>query len=147
MNLRDRPLPQKPILINKTISDMTIKEFRLVPFRESWSCEIKDIDNIIILPSNIDEKLHDSGFILLDFVACRDNKPVCRCSGCSDVIHLNGIGGYGFWYDDKIPTTTPVISWNIDCLPGSGLLRLWCNYKLRIGFALSSFEIFIDKKR
>jgi len=67
----------------------------------------------------------------LDFVATKDEAPICRVSGVSDVLHLGGIGG----------------EFHIDCLPKSGLLRVFGRGtdKLIAGAALSSFELFSAK--
>ena len=93
--------------------------------------------------------MHDSGFQLMDFVACRDNVAICRLSGCSDVLHLDGIGGYGKDWLKKyncVPDMIEPVGWNIDCLPNSGLLRLFTHGKLTVGQALSSFEVYSQKK-
>jgi hypothetical protein len=67
-------------------------------------------------------------------------------SGCSDVIHIEGIAGYGKDWVKKYghcPSEIPARSWNIDCLKKSGLLRLWCSrFSLEAGAALSSFEVY-----
>lgn len=139
INLRDKLDPQQYVIPNKHIADLTEEEFRNIPFRENWNSTTEKFDNLVILPM---QSKHDSGYRLMDFVACKSNKPICRLSGCSDVFHLNGIGGYGN-FNGSIPVSTPVIAWSIDCLPKSGLLRLWCNFKLLAGPALSSFELFI----
>jgi hypothetical protein len=85
----------------------------------------------------------------MDFVAVLDNEPVCRLSGCSDVIHLDGIGGFGDKWLEKnggVPDAVPPAGWTIDCMRVSGLLRLFCTgrgrLKLRCAEALSSFEVF-----
>jgi len=98
--------------------------------------------------------LHDSGFRCMDFVACDEEcKPICRLAGYSDVVHIEGIGGYGRpstngslssllkW---RPPDTIPVVAWQIDCLPRSGLLRIWPNAtrKMKCGGSFSSFEIY-----
>ncbi len=163
----------------KNISKMARREFEALPERK-WAEDIGEFDSMVILPAEINyisiakywiryfvaktfklEKpeiweiweikgLHDSGFRCMDFVACKGEEPICRLSGCSDVILFNGIGGYGYnWVEEygKIPDLLSPIDWNIDCLPKSGLLRIFCQkYKLKIGEALSSFELFAIKK-
>lgn len=123
------------------ITEMTKKDFESLRHRnrdENVIC-----DSIIILPSR---RLHDSGYRCMDFVAVKDIEPICLLSGCSDVIHIEGVGGYGDnWLNkyNNVPSLVPPSSWSIDCLPKSGLLRIWpSSRKIRCGSALSSFEIF-----
>ena len=126
---------------------MTRKEFDALPYRDGddWSRNF-ECDGVVILPGRSRDK-HDSGYRCMDFVAIRNNYPVCRLSGCSDVIHLNGIGGYGYNWLEKyegLPSSVPPLDWTIDCLPKSGLLRLFCPRGKGVicGPSLSSFEIF-----
>jgi len=127
---------------NLDIGKMKRKEFDLLPQRD-WDRNIGEFDSLVILPLR---QKHDSGYRLLDFVACLKNHPICRLSGCSDVIHFNGIGGFGYnWLEKygKCPESTKPTAWNIDCLPTSGLLRIFTNSgKLIAGTALSGFEIY-----
>lgn len=162
----------------KEINNWTLKDFKKVSHRK-WDEEI-NADYLIIMPAQINvlsvlfyytlkffnkilphifknpeiyeiKGIHDSGYRLLDFVAVKDNKPLCRLSGCSDVIHFNGIGGYGYnWLEKfkKIPDKVDPIEWDIDCLPKSGLLRIFSRgHQIKVGSALSSFEIFAIKEK
>ena len=127
------------------ISEMTVKQFRELKHRK-WDEEII-FDCLIILPgSGRKHELHDSGYRCMDFVAVNRDKPLCLLSGCSDVIHINGIGGFGYKWLDKYggyPKTIPPVAWSIDCLAKSGLLRLFTGSgKLICGTAFSSFEIY-----
>jgi hypothetical protein len=127
------------------ISDMTRKQFDELPWREGWGKEIM-CDSIVILPTR---HKHESGFRCMDFVAVKENEPICRLSGCSDVIHIDGIGGYGYqWYErtGAVPKAIQPAGWSIDCLPKSGLLRLWSRNGVICGAPLSSFEIFADPR-
>lgn len=126
------------------IMNWTKEDFMKVPFRKAWD-EDFECDSIIIIPT---ENIHDSDFACMDFIAMKGNDAVCRLSGCSDVIHINGIGGYGYkWFEKgSINTLVPAIGWCIDCLPKSGLLRLFTHNRLIAGSALSSFEIFAKPK-
>ena len=118
------------------IDDMTRKEFEALPFREDWG-KSDDFDALIILPTR---RIHDSGYRCLDFIGVRKNVAVCRLSGCSDVIHFDGIGGYRIGWPGREGLTQG--HWNIDCLKKSGLLRIWTDTgPTRAGSALSSFEI------
>jgi hypothetical protein len=164
--------------MEKTIENMTRKEFEQLPHRK-WDQKII-CNALIILPSEISwveitkyklqlwlskrfkfikepeiynvTGMHDSGYRQMDFVAVgEDNKPICLLAGGSDVMHFNGIGGYGYDWLEKygtVPSLLPPVDWNIDCLPTSGLLRLFSHNKILCGIALSSFEFFaIDEKR
>ena len=157
--------------IEMNVCEMTVRQLRKFPHRE-WNEKIV-FTSIIILPARVDllslakfhlrrfaaqilgfqqpeiweiNHLHDSGFRLLDFVACDGEEPICLLSGCSDVVHVDGIGGYGKDWLHKyngVPAMIPPSGWSIDCLPKSGLLRMWPNTrKMTCGAALSSFEIF-----
>jgi len=154
--------------------DMTRKDFERLPWRSSWNTE-ETCDSLIILPSKVPRwrfwwhglrmrlaatlrlkqpeiyesipTLHDSGFACIDYVAVVNGEPICRISGCSDVLHIEGIGGYGHRWINKnigVPKSIPVAGWQFDCLPKSGLLRLWPSSRRRIiyGCSLSSFEIY-----
>lgn len=135
----------------KSIMDMTIDEFKALPFRSGsdgwgWSREVL-CDSLVILPTGI---LHDSGYQMMDFVAIVSTIPICKLSGCSDVVHINGIGGYGYdWLTrfGTVPKTLPPQSWCFDCLP-CGLLRIFLHEwkEILCGAALSSFEIYSTKE-
>jgi hypothetical protein len=125
----------------KKACDCTIKDFRDLPQRD-WRADIGSFDSLVILPT---KEIHDSGYRCMDFVAIKDGEPVCRLSGCSDVIHIDGIGGGGKNRD--MFRTTMTKPWSIDCLPKSGLLQIFCSdFNLFAGLALSSFELFAEKR-
>lgn len=120
------------------IQKMTKEDFLAVPERKSFDSEIELFNSMVIIPL---DDLHDSGYMLMDFVAVdRKDEPICRLSGCSDVIHLDGIGGYGKHYISGM-NSRPIEGWNIDCLP-CGLLRIFCNGWIESGDALSDFSIY-----
>lgn len=111
---------------------MKRKDFESLP-RVKWD-ETVICDSLIIIPS---KKLHESGFRCLAFASVVGNTPTNLISGCSDVIHIEGIGGY------RAGEISVPAGWFIDCLRTSGLLRIWnTRGRIRCGFALSSFEIF-----
>lgn len=115
----------------------TKKELEALPARE-WNEDIGEFDSLIILPT---KHLDDSGFWCMDFVAVKGNEPFCRLSGCSDVIHIDGIGGYSEW-KQNVPTVIPHKGWSIDCLKKSKLLRLSSDGNLKAGMALPSFDLY-----
>lgn len=127
------------------INDMTRKQFEAVLYRTDWKQQIV-CDYIVIMPS---KKMHDSGYRYMDFVMVKDGKPLCRSSECSDVIHIDGMGGYGYTNRKEILNYSDLVerkAWSIDCLKKSGLLRMWVNnYSLVCGPSLSSFEIWAVK--
>lgn len=99
--------------------------------------------SLVIIPTN---KMHDSGYKIMHFIAVdKTEEPLFRISGGSDVINIDGNGGYGNLSEPGgIPNVRPVEGWIIDCLP-SGYLRLFCRGMIRCGHGLSSFEIFYEK--
>jgi len=72
----------------KFMQEWSIKEFQKLPMR-GLNEDIGIFDSLIILPT---EEIHDSNFRCMDFIAVKNDIPVCRLSGCSDVIHFDGIG-------------------------------------------------------
>lgn len=159
----------------KHINEWTVEEFRKLPHRK-WDEDVGVFSSLIILPSEIRPSqvmwynikywlakhipclkkpeiydvngMHDSGYRCMDFVAVKEGKPLCLLSGCSDVLHIDGIGGYGKWIPRKgFPNKVELRDWNIDCLPTSGLLRLWCRGGMTAALALSSFEIYAEGKK
>jgi len=130
--------------IKKKVNEMTKKDFESIPYRKDWSTPVV-FNSMVIIPGKAKD-LHDSGYRCMDFVAIKGNTPICRLSGCSDVIHIDGIGGYGDnWLKKygRVPNEIPPSGWSIDCLPKSGLLRIWpCSGKMKAGSASSSFEIY-----
>lgn len=129
----------------KSLEAMTREDFEALPWRENWQTEL-ECHSLVLLPS---EELHDSGFRIIDAVAVCDDYMI-RVSGCSDVIHLDGIGGYGKDWAKKVPSGTtrmvPASGWCIDVLATSGLIRLFNRKKITVGTALSSLEIFATPK-
>ena len=135
--IRKRSITQVNIL------EMTREDFQKVPFRKSFCSELPPFESLVIIPT---DREHDSGYACMEFVGVnKDWEPVVRMSGCSDVVHIDGIGGYGqLWRQGKFPLalTRPIQAWSIDCLPKSGYLRIFCDGQIIVGDDLSSFEIF-----
>lgn len=120
------------------VFDMTKEDFEKVPGRNGWSRDIGEFDSLIVIPQGY---AHDSGWMCMDFVAVnKDGEPICRLSGCSDVLNLDGIGGYGDWRG-VVPHLVAPKGWKIDCLP-CGYLQLFSRSTLTAGPALSDFEIY-----
>ena len=126
------------------INDMTREDFEKVPQRQNFMAPVPKFRRLVIIPTN---EVHDSGYLCMEFVAVDEHdEPIVRMSGCSDVLHLNGIGGYGNWRISSIPRKITPITWRIDCLPKSGYLRLFCDNDLSCGSTLSDFEIFVNSE-
>ena len=121
------------------IFDMTKEDFDKVPERGGFSKDIGKFSALVIIPQDY---AHDSGWMCMDFVAVNENEePICRLSGNSDVLHVDGIGGYGNWRGGELPSRINPKGWRIDCLP-CGYLRLFSDCTLTAGPARSDFEIY-----
>lgn len=137
----------------KHYNEWTRKEFEALPTPTSYdNKEVGEVDSLIILP---EKYYHDSGYRCMSFITIQNGKPTYKISGCSDVIHFGGIGGFNLPFGKVDCKTTekrlkekkaPVVDWHIDCLPKSGLLRIFCNKMMYIGASLSSFEIFFKEE-
>ncbi len=127
-----------------SINEMSAKQFRELPALD-WKHDLEVYDSLVILPG-LKKDMHDSGYRMMEFVAVKDNEPLGRIVGGSDVIHFDGIGGYGKnWIDiyGTVPKAIPPSGWSIDCLPASGLLRIFpSSHRMSSAPPLSSFEIF-----
>lgn len=123
------------------ILDMKKSDFKNVQ-RFDWTQEKIKFDSIIIIPTT---HKHDSGYRCMEYCAIKNDEPIGIFGGYSDVMHLDGIGGYGQW-TQTIPTKFDKKPWSIDCLP-CGYLHLWCNgYSLVASGCLSDFELYTEKK-
>ena len=107
------------MLAKRDVFSMTKTEFANIECEHNYKGEF---DSLVIIPTR---RKHDSGFRCLEFVAVKDGVPVYRFGGCSDVVHIDGIGGYGDWVRlGSIPKSLKPKAWSIDCLP-CGYLRLF----------------------
>lgn len=133
----------------KKASAMSRAELMAVP-RLPWDAQATCASLIVIPGSGSRRRFHDSGFRAMSFVAAdEDDNPIGLIGGGSDVIHLDGIGGFGFdWLDKygKVPDLVPPSGWNVDCLPKSGFLRFFCDGKIKCGPSLSSMEIYAVRR-
>ena len=103
-------------------------------------------NGVVIIPTN---ELHDSGFGCMKFALINNSEVVGCVGGGSDVINLNGIGGYGKYnkhFEETFKTNmTKRVDWSIDCL-SNGLLRLFCSHKLDIDeFICSDFNLYVKE--
>lgn len=125
----------------RNVNEWTRKELEALPYRKKWN-ETITCGSVVILPLR---GLHGSGYRLMDFIAVdRHGVPICKLSGCSDVLHIEDIGGFGYEWSsryDSVPQTVPATGWSFDCLPKSGLLRLFCDKDIVCEAALSSFSV------
>jgi hypothetical protein len=132
----------RPSLFARHYSKWYRWQFEILPYRPSFFSNEGEFESLVIIPM---DHLHDSGFRCMAFVGIRDDKPVCRLAGCSDILHVEGIGGWGQNWLRKyggVPELVPSKAWCFDCLP-NGLLRIFCApYKITVGLGTSSFEIF-----
>ena len=130
--------------MEKTIREYTKKE--LLEMENFGADEI--FDSLVIVPTN---RKHDSGWKCMKFILVRGEDVVGAASGWSDVVHLNGIGGYGKDFD--IYKMQRPIGWCIDCLPKSGCLRLFCHRDCSLDglispdFCLSDFCVYVEDKK
>ena len=111
--------------------------------------------SLVIIPTGEE---HDSGYQCMEFALISNNGvPICRVGGYSDVIVIDGIGGYGANGFSKAPRLKDgrrVIvphGWSIDCLP-CGYLRLFVNDSCglmleRPYWGGSTFEIYAEENK
>ena len=120
------------------IFNMKKSDFKSVSKFDWTQGEIK-FDSLVIIPTT---HKHDSGYRCMEYCAVKNGEPIGIFGGGSDVMHLDGIGGYG----KSLSTTFDQKPWKIDCLP-CGYLRLWCSgYKMKASGCLSDFEVYTEKK-
>jgi len=155
----------------QNIFEMSKRDFQRVCARDYWNEETEGT-SFVVVPAETDwvglikfnvltfvaklfkfevpepvgvRHLHDSGFRCLDVVVVQNNEPVCRVAGCSDAIHLDGIGGWG---EEGAAVLlkgglVKLSGWTVDCLPKSGLLHFFPSpARVKVGAALSSLEVY-----
>lgn len=144
----------------KKIFDMTKEDFAAVPYLDLWNNWDELVKNnpsghleftsVVIIPAMYDGEIaiHDSEWACMDFVLVKDSYPIGKVGGGSDVLHLDGIGGYGDdrKYESMFSRMVPVKGWSIDCLPKTGYLNLWTHRMLYLkdNFVGSSCEIYSE---
>jgi hypothetical protein len=124
------------------LNKISSAQFREVPKRD-WQTDIGLFVSIVLIPTRYK---HDSGYGCIDMVAVKyeDKQLKWVRLGGGDVVHINGIGGYGERLG-AIPKLVPPSSWSIDLLYRSKFLRLHAWSKLKVGLDLSSMEIYCVK--
>lgn len=140
------------------ITKMKKKDFAAVPYLDlykDWDKLITngklEFDSFVIIPVEDDDhniELHDSGYGCMEFCLIKDNEPIGKIGGGSDVIEIDGIGGYGYNWAERcygIPRTVSVHGWIIDLLP-CGYLNVWTRRKLFLAdkFVGSTFEVYSE---
>lgn len=121
------------------LNDITRKQFKEMEYFKPT----KPFTDIIIVPT---DKIHDSGFRCMKFVLlnCVTGEISGVVGGESDVIHFNGIGGWGkelFKQSSQSP-----ISYRIDCLKKSGYLKIMTDHYLDIDdYFYSDFKFYVGK--
>lgn len=120
------------------VKNMTINELKATDYCRP----VKDFNAIVIVPTGVE---HYSGYECMDFILCDGTEVVGKVGGGSDVMNINGIGGYGDWRKGLKKSVKP-IDWSIDCLPKSHLVRLFSGYSLKLPeFIGSSFEFYVKE--
>lgn len=101
---------------------MTRKELLAVPKRK-WNEELKDVSGVYVIPSN---RMHDSGYACMDFVAETSSGLVGFGGGCDSVSFDGG-------------------HFRMDCIYPSGIIRIWNRQKFSISNDHSSI-IFLESQ-
>lgn len=122
------------------IKYMTLDELLAVPYSKTRR-EIGAFNGFIIVPTG---ELHDSGFGCMKFVLTKHSDIVGAVGGWCDVVHLNGIGGYGLdWQRSLKERRVLVVDWSMDLLPKSGCLRVFSTHRLALDdFIGSDFSVY-----
>lgn len=124
------------------IKDYTLDELRAM---EEFGADAT-FNAIVIVPTG---DLHDSGYGNMKFILMSNGEIVGVVGGYSDVVHINGIGGYGLNYKETMVTNmVRRVGWSIDCLPTSGCLRLFADRGVKCkcaDYVLSDFEFFVEE--
>lgn len=125
--------------MEKSIKEYTKEELLAI---ENFGKD-NEFNAVVIVPT---DEIHDSGYRNMKFILLKNLRIVGAVSGWSDVIHINGIGGYGRNWEESLRTgLVKRVNWCIDCLSVSGCLRLFTSQTCHIGdFVGSDFEIFAE---
>ena len=121
-----------------TIFELNLENINELPLID-WNTKDDGLyTSVVIVPTG---EIHDSGYQCMQFVFCRGTEALKRVDRGSDVLHLDGIGGYGEMLEYMGRRICPR-DWAIDCTP-NGYLRLFSSrYDIKVGDGLSSFDIY-----
>lgn len=140
------------------IMEMSKADFAAVPELDLWSNWEKlatngrlEFRSFVIIPVERDGviDLHDSGWGCMEFCLVNDDMELIgKIGGGSDVINLDGIGGYGSHKNRDwgiYPFLVPSKGWSIDCLP-CGYLHVWTKRTLFLEdrYVCSNFEVYSE---
>lgn len=102
----------------------TLEQFRAL---ENFKPE-EPFTSVVLVPMDYE---HDSGYLCMKFVLLNEEQKIVGVvGGGSDVVNLNGIGGYG-WHMQYFDNPR-CFGWSIDCLPKSQCMRLFCGRPLHL---------------
>lgn len=101
-------------------------------------------NSVMIIPTG---ELHDSGYECMKFALFNNEEYVGCIGGGSDVIHFNGIGGYGLKWRN-VPKAVPPVDFQMDLFP-NGLFRIFSQkcYLFIDSIICSDFNIYAQDKR
>lgn len=122
----------------KSFERWTRKEFDALPDINELVQRPEEADSLVILPTR---HMHDSGFRIMHFAVIVGDKPICKLAGCSDVMKLGGVRGW----NGNNPSESRAMGWSIDCLKTSGLLRLFCDTRIRLSAPWSTFDVYFKE--
>lgn len=141
------------------ITEMSKQDFEAVPCLDLYNDWDKlapngrlEFNGLVIIPLENEDGtiyLYDSGWGCMGFCLIDDNgEPIGRIGGGSDVVDLDGIGGYGAEWAIKhngVPIQIPIHGWRLDLLP-CGYLRVWTHTYLFLNSRLigSDMEVFAE---
>lgn len=133
--MMERLRKQHAEMMEKDIMKMTRKELQeLENFKPEGA-----FNGVVIVPM---QENHDSDYSCMKFILLDHLDIVGVVGGNSDVVHLNGIGGYG--KDLKEMDKPKRHAWSIDCLPVSKCVRLFCMEPLEIDeWFGSDFSVYV----
>ena len=127
------------------IMKMTKEDFEKVEYLKDRKGRL-EFYSVILFPTGHE---HDSGFMSMAFILLDKNEQIIgKVGGGSDVLHLDGIGGFGYHrpFEDRFFDRVTPKGWSIDMLP-SGYCRVFTNRTLFIAddMILSSAEIYSEE--
>ena len=130
--------------MQKDLSLYTKKEFLEM---ENYVPKEK-FNGVVIVPTN---EIHPSGWRSMKYILVNRDTIVGVLGGGSDVIHINGIGGFGLDYEKTMRDGDKVdrVDWRIDCLDKSRCVRLFADHYLTLGdfyVGTSDFMIYVGDR-